>query len=155
MLRFGILASVIPFVVAGGMVRDWITPSAQPCIPVGASVVRMTSAPWRADFHVAFTANPAEATVRVQIVDRAELADFVVADDIDDADAGACAADASSRLVTISNQTDPHGPVIYLSRDDHADYRIFVASKTFTAREAAALIVGAGGGRTGVTAAAL
>jgi hypothetical protein len=115
----------------------------------------MTSAPWRADFHVAFTTDPAAATVRVQIVDRADLADFVVADDIDNSDAGACAADASSRLVAISTGSQSRGPVIYLSRDDAADYKIFVASKTFTAREAAALIVGANGGNPGITAAAL
>jgi hypothetical protein len=36
--------------------------------------------------------------------------------------------------------------VIYLSHSGPADYRIFVRSKTFTARDAAALIVGASGG---------
>jgi hypothetical protein len=36
--------------------------------------------------------------------------------------------------------------VIYLSPDGDADYRIFVQSSHFTAREAAALIVGASGG---------
>jgi len=37
-------------------------------------------------------------------------------------------------------------PVIYLSPNGPADYRIFVKSKTFSAHEAAALIVGASGG---------
>jgi hypothetical protein len=37
--------------------------------------------------------------------------------------------------------------VIYLSADGPADYRIFVRSKTFSAREAAALIVASGGHR--------
>jgi hypothetical protein len=45
--------------------------------------------------------------------------------------------------------------VIYLSPDGPADYRIFVRSKTFTAREAAALIVGAGGGHHRLEAASL
>ena len=42
-------------------------------------------------------------------------------------------------------------PLIYLSRDADADYRIFVRSKTFTARDAAALVVGAGGTAAPVT----
>jgi hypothetical protein len=45
--------------------------------------------------------------------------------------------------------------VIYLSQDGPADYRIFVKSKTFTAREAAALIVGASGGHPHLAAASL
>jgi hypothetical protein len=34
--------------------------------------------------------------------------------------------------------------VIYLSHEGPADYRIFVRSKTFSQRDAAALVVGAG-----------
>jgi hypothetical protein len=45
--------------------------------------------------------------------------------------------------------------VIYLSHDGPADYRIFVRSKTFSAREAAALIVGASGGHRRLEAASL
>ena len=46
-------------------------------------------------------------------------------------------------------------PVIYLSRQGPADYRIFVQSRTFSARDAAALIVGARGGAKRVRAASL
>jgi hypothetical protein len=45
--------------------------------------------------------------------------------------------------------------MIYLSKDGPADYRIFVRSKTFSARDAAALIVGAGDGRHRLVAASL
>ena len=45
--------------------------------------------------------------------------------------------------------------MIYLSPDGPADYRIFVRSKTFTARDAAALVVGAGGGQRRLVAASL
>jgi hypothetical protein len=45
--------------------------------------------------------------------------------------------------------------VIYLTHEGPADYRIFVKSKTFTAREAAALIVGASGGHNRLAAASL
>jgi hypothetical protein len=45
--------------------------------------------------------------------------------------------------------------VIYLSRDGPADYRIFVSSKSFSVRDAAALIVGASGDRHRIEAASL
>jgi hypothetical protein len=45
--------------------------------------------------------------------------------------------------------------VIYLSQTGPADYRIFVRSKTFTPRDAAALIVGASGGHRRLVAASL
>ena len=47
------------------------------------------------------------------------------------------------------------GPVIYLSPDGPADYRIFVQSKTFALRDAAALIVGAGDGHRRLASASL
>jgi hypothetical protein len=77
-----------------------------------------------------------------------------VVDDVDGADASACEATAATRFVTISARPSASAPVIYLSKDGPADYRIFVRSRTFSAREAAALIVGAHGG-TGLTAASL
>jgi hypothetical protein len=42
-----------------------------------------------------------------------------------------------------------------LSRDGNADYRIYVQSKTFSEREAAALLVGAQNGQPHVTASLL
>jgi hypothetical protein len=57
--------------------------------------------------------------------------------------------------VAISASPSGSAPVIYLSPEGPADYRIFVRSKTFSARDAAALIVGASGGHRRVEAASL
>jgi hypothetical protein len=153
MLRFKILASAVPLIVAAVFARGELLPGARPCIAVAGTSVELASAPWHADLHVAFTDDPALATVRVQISDSAEAADFAVVDDIDSAEAGACTTSAATRLVAIS--AGPSAPVIYLSPDGPADYRIFVRSKTFTARDAAALIVGASGGHRPLEAASL
>ena len=145
MLRFKILASSIPLIVAAVLARG-VLPGSHPCIAIADTSVEIASMPWRADLHVAFTDDPAAATVRVQISESPEAADFAVVDDIDSAESGACEANAATRLVAIS--ADPAGgaPVIYLSHDGPADYRIFVRSKTFSVRDAAALVVGAGVG---------
>jgi hypothetical protein len=153
MLRFGILASAVPLVLAGLFAQSELLPGPRPCIEAGGSSLQIAEAPWRADLHVTFTDYPPTATVRVQIVDSPESADFVMVDDADSAEANACGG--TPRFVAISAYPTASAPIIYLSTDGGADYRIFVRSKTFSLREAAALVVGANGGRARMAAAAL
>jgi len=144
MVRLKVLVSAVPLVVAAMFARGELMPSARPCIAIGDSSVQIASLPWQAQFKVSFTDDPAAATVRVQIADSTEAADFTVVDDVDSAEDNVCEVTASTRFVAISANRAASGPVIYLSPDGPADYRIFVRSKRFTARDAAALIVGAG-----------
>jgi hypothetical protein len=155
MLRFKILASIVPLLIVAVFARGGLWPGPRPCILVGEASIQIASLPWHADLHVSFTDDPLAATVRVQLSDSAEAADFVVIDDIDSAEAGACVANQATRQVSISGSPAPDAPVIYLAPDGPADYRIFVRSKTFTARDAAALVVGAGGGHRRLVAASL
>jgi hypothetical protein len=155
MLRFKILVSAVPLILAGVFARSELLPGPRPCIETGGVSVQIAPAPWHADLHVGFTDDPAAATVRVQIVENAEAADFTVVDDVDSADANACEANPAMRLVAVAAYPSASQPIIYLSRDGGADYRIFVRSKTFSARAAAALIVGANGGHSRITAASL
>ncbi len=155
MLRFKILASVVPLAVAAVFARAEFLPSPRPCIEVGGAAMQIASIPWLAQAYVSFTDDPNLATVRVQIADSAEAADFTVIDDIDDAEAGACEGNTVPRLITISRNPSVSDPVIYLSHDGPSDYRVFVQSKTFSARDAAALIVGARGSHRRLEAASL
>ena len=155
MLRLKILASIVPVMVAVVLARGGFA-SSQPCIASGETPVELSSVPWAAaQLHVAFTDDPARASVRVQITDSAEAADFVVVDDGTTTETSACEATAAIRFVTISARPTGDGPVIYLSHEGPADYRIFVRSKTFSLRDAAALIVGAQGDRRRLQAASL
>ena len=146
MLRFKILASAVPLVFAAVFARGGLLPTSHPCIAISDSSMQISDLPWHADLHVAFTDDPAAATVRVQIADSAEAADFAVVDDAGGAEQGACEASPATRFVAISADPSGSAPVIYLSHDGPADYQIFVRSKTFSLRDAAALVVGAGGG---------
>jgi hypothetical protein len=155
MLRFKFLASTIPLILAGVFARSELAPSARPCINVGETSVQIAPGPWQAQLKVGFTSDPSRATVRVKIVDSAEAADFAVVDDIDSDEANACEVTPATRFIAITAAAPATEPLIYLSPDGDADYRIFVQSKHFTPREAAALIVGARGGRAHMAAAAL
>ena len=156
MLRFKILASAVPLIVVAVFARGGLLPGPRPCITIADTSVQITSVAWQAQLHVSFTSDPAAATVRVQISDSADAADFAVVDDVGSAEAGACEATAATRFVAISASRSVSAPVIYLSDNGPpADYRIFVRSKTFTVRDAAALIVGASSGHRRLQAASL
>lgn len=155
MLRFKILASTIPLILVGVFAGNALTPGARPCITVGETSVQMTAAPWKAQSHVSFTNDPAAATVRVQIVDNLGIADFVVVDDDTPSEANSCETTAATRLISIAERSSASEPVIYLTQANDADYRIYVKSKTFSAQEAAALVVGASDKHSRMAAASL
>ena len=89
--------------------------------------------PWQADLHVAFTEKPELATVRVQLVDQPDLADFAVTDDVAGIEDSSCSASGRARRVAIVGKAASGEPTIYLSTQANADYRIFVRSGSFTA----------------------
>src|SRR5579863_149596 len=144
MLRFKVLASAVPLVAVALFARGGLLPGSYPCIAISNTSVEIANLPWRADLHVAFTDDPLAATVRVQITDDAEAADFAFVDGADAAEANACEANAATQAVSIGESGASGTPVIYLSTNGPSDYRIFVRSNTFSQRDAAALVVGAG-----------
>jgi hypothetical protein len=144
MLRLKILASTVPLLIAAFFARGELLPGPHPCIAIANNAsVEIAGLPWQADLHVAFTDDPKAATVRVQISESADTADFALVDDADSAEPGACESNSATHAVSISDTAASGMPVIYLSREGPADYRIFVRSKTFSQRDAAALVVGA------------
>ncbi len=144
MLRLSILSAVIPLALAGGVAHEWNPASARQCFAAA-----MTAPAPRA---IAFTDDPLTATVKVQIVDRPELADLAIADDIDVTDARDCGTNDMARLFTVSAHPRPGEPIAYLTREADADYRIYIDSAKISARQAAAMIVGARGGHTRLAA---
>ena len=124
MLRFKILASVVPLMAAAVLARTGLGSSSQACIAFGERPVELASVPWTASLHVAFTDDPTRATVRVQITDDADAADFALVDDGATSETGACQSGTPPRYVAISARPTGNGPVIYLSSEGPADYRI-------------------------------
>src|SRR6478672_11300681 len=155
MLRLNILASAIPLAIAALFARGAFLTGPRAGIGFAGTSVQIATLSWRADRHVSFTSDPSRAPVRVQISDSAEAADFTVIDDIDTVEAGACESHAPPQLVAIARDPSPSDPVIHLSRDGPADYRIFVSSNSFSLFDAAALMVSARGERHRVEAASL
>ncbi len=143
MLRSKFWVSTAGLLAAALFAAARLLPASHPCIALANTSVEIADLPWHADLHVAFTDDPIAATVRVQVTDNAEAADFAIVDGLDAAESGACEASPATRAVTISSSPARGMPVIYLSGEGPADYRIFVRSRTFSVRDAAALVVGA------------
>lgn len=156
MLRLKFLASAVPLAIAALFARGEFLTGPRACIEIAGTSVQIAPLSRQAHRHVSFTSDASRATVRVQVSDNAEAADFALIDDVETADiAGACDGHDPPRLVAISRNPSASDPVIYLSRDGPADYRIFVSSNSFSLLDAAALIVGARGERHRVQAASL
>ncbi|MBN9595970.1 MAG: hypothetical protein J0G36_11515 [Afipia sp.] len=144
-MRVTILASTIPLLLAGVVAGGEMIPSASPCIGMGRASMQIATAPWQNPLHVSFTDDPEYATVRVQVVDTADMADFTVTDGAMTADPDSCAVTRDTAFVSISDRhLADSDPVIYLSREPGADYRVFVQSRAFSTKDAAALVVSAG-----------
>src|SRR3984957_4252333 len=122
MLRFKILASAIPLIAAALFARGGLLPGPHPCIAIANTSVEIADLPWHADLHVAFTDDPAEATVRVQVTENADAADFALVDDSNVTEAGACEANPATHAVAISDTAASGAPIIYLSHDGPAEY---------------------------------
>jgi hypothetical protein len=136
MLRLTLISSVIPLVFAGGFAHHWTSGSIRQCFATAAPSIRA----------VAFTDDPARATVKVQLIDGAELADLVIAEDISATEAEGCGLRDMARSITISERPVAGEPVVYLSRQADADYRVYVDSAQISVQQAAALIIGVRGG---------
>ncbi len=144
-LRFW--SSVVPLIVAAILARGEFLPAPVPASRSPTLRSRSRPCPGTPTSMSASPTIPAAATVRVRLADSAEAADFAVVDDVDGAeDERLRGSTPATQFVAVSATRSGPAPVIYLSTDGPADYRIFVRSKRFTAREAAALIVGAHGG---------
>src|ERR1700750_159149 len=102
MLRLKVLVSAVPLIAAAVFARFELFSGPLPCIAIGADTLQIAAAPWHADLPVSFTDDPALATVRVAVSDRAETADFAVIDDVDDTDDSACLSTPATRFVAIS-----------------------------------------------------
>jgi hypothetical protein len=139
-----VVASVVPLAAIAFFARGSLLSTSHPCIAIANTSVEMADLPWHADLHVAFTDDPAAATVRVQITEDAQTADFAIVDDNNAAEASACESSPATRAISVEQTAAIGTPVIYLTHDGPADYRIFVRSMSFSQRDAAALVVGAG-----------
>jgi hypothetical protein len=110
------------------------------CFASGAATYRIAPDAATPDFRIRIDDTVAQADLQMRLVDRAELADFVLVDDFSSA-ASACRS--STRIRTVQWQADTELPdvTVRLTADPGpADYTIYVHSTRFSQHDAAALL---------------
>jgi hypothetical protein len=141
----GLLAVVVA--VPAGAAGFYLSksPPPLPCFAAASGAYRMTDSAV-ADVTVRIDNSAASPSLRLQVVDDPAIADFVVVDDNDGADA--CVATGATRTVRIDPAAQVPDMTVALSRAQsdfkladtgNADIKIYVNSATFSEQDAAAL----------------
>jgi hypothetical protein len=93
-----------------------------------------------ADVRIRIEANHRAADLRMQVVQQAEIADFIIADDIDEA-VDPCGS--AKRIITVradETESRPDVTVALSERPEAADYKVFVRSEIWRPQDAAAIL---------------
>jgi hypothetical protein len=133
------LALLIVIGVPAGA-KTFVRPSAEKCFASDSVIYRFTSAADRADTTVRIAGNLSTADVTMQVIDSPEVADFILIDDKESADACRRNARAPTRTINLNAATSRPDLTVSLSAEPmRVEYKIYVRSATFSIEEAAAL----------------
>jgi hypothetical protein len=120
------------------------TPTTQkqpPCFASGASTYQIVANATAPDYRIRIDAEASRPDLRMQLVDRAENADFVLVDDFSGNESSTCRSATPIRTVTLDIAAGTPDVTVHLSADaKSADYRLYVHSARFSQQDAAALL---------------
>lgn len=121
--------------------QSFFAASKAPCFTAGAWTYQLSSKTATPDYRVKVQSDAASADLRMQMVDRPEIADFVIADDVDSGEGNLCKAVGGLKTVRVDADETAPDVTVMLSRDAEApDYRLYVHSARFSHQDAAALL---------------
>jgi len=116
-------------------------PKQPSCFASGASTYQIVANAPTPDYRVRIDSKAANPDLRMQLVDRAEHADFVLVDDFSDGAPSTCKSSTPIRTVTLDGASAKPDVTVQLSTDAKgADYRLYVHSVRFSQQDAAALL---------------
>jgi hypothetical protein len=111
------------------------------CFASGATTYRIAHNAAAPDFRIKIADASAGSDLRMQLVDRAEIADFVLVDDFSGNEPVSCRSSTPIRTVTLDTDTAKPDVTVNLSTDAaNADYKIYVHSVRYSQQDAAALL---------------
>lgn len=111
------------------------------CFESGPATYRISHRAAAPDYRIRIDNSAAQPDLRMQLVDRPDIADFVIADDFGAADGSACRSSLPVKTVKIDAETRVPDVTVAISADVEApDYRIYVHSVRFSHQDAAALL---------------
>ena len=128
-----IVVMAVPAVAHGAF-----TPKDAACFASGTASYQFAAAAGAPDFRVRIGGEYPD--LRMRLVDRPEIADFVLVDDVSAGQSDACRAGAPIQTVKLDAETPSPDVTVRLSADPgEADYTLYVRSMRFSPQDAAAL----------------
>ena len=111
------------------------------CFTSGSATYQLSHSAPTPDFRIRIDNRAERPDLRMQLVDRPEIADFVLADDFGGRERSACRSSIRMTTVKVDGDTDAPDVTITLSADAPApDYRVYVHSGRYSHQDAAALL---------------
>jgi hypothetical protein len=132
-----LLSAVAIPMVSYGM----LTPAGSLCFASGGATYRLDQTTSSPDYRVRIDNSAPHPDLHVQLVDRPERADFVLADEFRTSESGACRSPAPVRTVAVDGSGQRVDVVVMLSPDiANPDFRVYVHSARHSHEDAAALL---------------
>jgi hypothetical protein len=136
------IVAAIAIVAVPAAAYSALAPQQSACFTSGTASYRIVPGADTPDFRIKIAGDSARPDLRMQLVDRAEIADVVLVDDGSDEESGC----GSLRVRTVTVDAGARRPdvTVALTTDaDAADYRLYVRSVRFSQRDAMALLAAA------------
>ena len=117
-------------------------PQDELCFASGSATYRLTTKASSPDFRIKIDNAAQRPDLRMQLVDRPEIADFVLTDGYyDTAPSNACNSPAPVKTVNLDDEARKADVTVSLaSGDTFPDFKIYVHSARFSHRDAAAML---------------
>ena len=116
-------------------------PPEELCFASGAATYKVSARATAPDYRVRFDNAATRPDLRMELVDRPEIADFVLVDDIGPPQGNACRSPAPVRTIKIDDAARSADITVSFGRGDTlADYRIYVHSARYSHRDVAAVL---------------
>jgi hypothetical protein len=116
-------------------------PEDELCFASGSAIYRLSQKASSPDIRVKIDNAAQRPDLRMQLVDRPEIADFVLADDYGSASNNTCKSPAPMKVIKIDDETSSPDIIVSLGAGDTLpDYRVYVHSVRFSHRDVAALL---------------
>jgi hypothetical protein len=121
--------------------HSMFAPKQSQCFASGAATYQIASGAPSPDFRIRIESDAARPDLRMRLVDRAELADFVLVDDFSGQEPAPCRSSTPIQTVALSSGDTPADVTVKLTADTGAaDYKIYVHSVRYSQQDAAALL---------------
>ena len=133
-----ILVAVIAVPAAA---HSTFAPNDDLCFASGAATYRLAPKASSPDYRVRIDNRAARPDLRMQLVDRPELADFVLADDFGAVTGNACRSSTPVKTIKVDSETRTPDVTVSLTPSLAApDYKIYVHSVRYSHQDVAALL---------------